>query len=190
MDFQALLLTVFRFLLGSIFLVSSVSKANDARHFVNTLVSFKLFPTSWAQPFTVIIIGMELIVAALLLMGWQSRIAASLCGFLLLIFTVVICLSLMRGYTDLECGCFGSRHARKVNFNAVGRNIFFLVMALCIMLWGGGFWALDNYSFVWKKSFASEVFLPIALACVGILILTLLVRCLYFLLQLMRLEER
>lgn len=189
MDIRILVLTIFRLLLGMIFLVSSVSKVSAPRRFANTLIAFRLIPNSWAQPFAIILIGAEAIIAALLLIGWQSRISAGLCGFLLVIFTVAIGLNIIRGRTDLECGCFGLRHAQQVNFNLVGRNVLLLSMAICIMLWGGGLLALDNHPLVWKRLFAEEILLPGILACAGTLFLILLIRQLYRLLLVIYLEE-
>lgn len=106
-DVQSLILTIFRLLLGSIFLVSFVGKASERYHFVDVLATFKLIPSSWLQPVAGSLI---IIVAIMLLLGWQSQAAAALCGFLLIIFTIVVGLSLIRRHPDLECGCFGVKH--------------------------------------------------------------------------------
>lgn len=189
MNFQLLILTIFRLFLGIIFLVSFVSKANDTRGFIAILAAFKLIPNAWVQPFAFTLISLESIIAALLLTGWQSRVAAALCGFLLVIFTVALSLSLLRGRSDLECGCFGAKRAQKINLNLISRNIGLLVVAMCIVRWGGGLLALDNHSLVLGQLFIEQEFLPIMLVCAGTLIFTLLVWQLYRLLLLIPLEE-
>lgn len=189
MDIQALILTLLRLLLGCIFMASSVSKANEPARFAFTLATFKLISTAWVQPVAFLLILAESVIAILLLLGWQSRLAATLCGSLLAIFTFVIGLSLLRGHNDLECGCFGAHHAQKINLKLIGRNILLLMAALCIMLWGGGLLALDSHPLLWKRLLIAEMLMPFILVCAGAFILFLLVRQLYRLLLFIPLEE-
>ncbi|OQY87405.1 MAG: hypothetical protein B6D38_12635 [Anaerolineae bacterium UTCFX1] len=73
MDVQSLILTIFRLLLGPIFLVSFIGKASERHHFIDVLATFKLIPSSWLQPIAGSLIIGELIVAIMLLLGWQSQ---------------------------------------------------------------------------------------------------------------------
>lgn len=184
-----MILTAFRLLLGAIFLASSVGKADEPRRFVATIAAFNLIPRAWTRSIALTLICAESVVAILLLIGWQSRVVAFLCGLLLVIFTVAIGLNLLRGHNDLECGCFGEKHAQKINLRLIGRNLVLLVVTFCITLWGGGLLTLDSHPFLWKRLLMAEMFLPFLLVCAGALILFPLVRQLYSLLLLMHLEE-
>lgn len=189
MGIDSLILTIIRLFLGIIFLVSFIGKANEPRRFATTLAAFKLIPNAWVQPVALTLMSLESVVAILLIIGWQTRGAAILCGFLLVIFTFAISLSLLRGQTDLECGCFGAIHSQKINLKLINRNISLLIATICIILWGGGLLALDSYTLIWKKLFLGEVFLPVILIGIGVLILYMLANQLYRLLLIISSEE-
>lgn len=189
MDVQPLVLTFFRFLLGTIFLSSFVGKASEPRRFATTLVDFKLIPGASAQPLAYFLISSELVIGILLLMGWQTRAAAVLCGGVLIIFTVAVALNLMSGHTNLECGCFGAKNAQKINLQLVSRNVSLTIVAFCIAIWGGGLMTLDDYPLVLQKLLMAEMLLPFMLVCVGASILVMLVQKLYRLLRWMTLEQ-
>ena len=189
MDIQPLTLTFFRLLLGVIFLSSFIGKAGQPRRFATTLAAFNLIPSASVQPIAFILIGTEAVIGSLLLVGWQTRAIAVFTGIMLILFTAVIALSLMRGYTNLECGCFGAKHTQKVNYQLVGRNVALLIVAFCIAIWGGGLMSLDNHPLVWERSLMTEILLPFVLICAGASIFAVLVRQLYRMLQRMTLEE-
>jgi uncharacterized membrane protein YphA (DoxX/SURF4 family) len=189
MVFQSLILTAFRLLLGAIFLASSVGKVGEHRRFAATVAALKLIPRTWVRPIALALIGIELVVAVLLLLGWRSQSVSALCGLLLAIFTTAMGISLLRGYTDLECGCFGTRYTEKINLRLIYRNLVLIVVALCIMFGGGGLLTMDSYWPSLKRLFMTGMLLPFMLVFTEALILGLLVHQLYRLLLLIPLEE-
>lgn len=188
METSSSILAAARLVLGVVFLVSSISKAGKPRRFTAIIAAFRLMPRAWVHAITFILIGVEFVVAVLLIIGWQSRVIAVLCGLLLIVFTIAVIINLLRGRTDLECGCFGAWHTQKLNIKLVSRNFAFLAMASCVALWGGGSLTLDEYRFSLKEAFVTEILLPFALIFAGGLILALLVDRFYRLLLLIRLE--
>ena len=188
-EIQSLILIACRLTLGAVFLASSVSKVKQPRLFSAEVVAYKLIPNKWSWPIALTLMSMELVVAVLLLIGWQSRLAAFLGGLLLVIFTIAIGFNLLRGRADLECGCFGKKNAQKIGLRLIARNLILLIVAVCITLWGGSLLSLDNQPFLWKRLFMMELFLPLILVCVGTIMFFLLTRRLYRLLLLTHLEE-
>lgn len=146
-------------------------------------------PKTWAKPLAFVITGIEFAASFLLFIGWQTRLTAVLCVLLLAAFSVAMGINLMRGRMDLECGCFGVKRSQKITIQLVGRNAVLSLMAVGLILWGGGQISFDNYLFVWQTVLFIETFLPAALTCIGMAILSLLVLRLFRLLLLMPLEE-
>ena len=180
---------ILRLLLSMIFFISSTHKIRQPQQFVATIASYDLLPKAWHKSLAFIIICTEATVSILLFLGWQSRTVAAVCIFMLMIFSYAIGINLIRGRTDLDCGCFGSKHSGKFNLKLIGRNFILLLTAVYVILWGGGSFALDNYPLIWERLWTAEMLLPFTLICAGSGLLYLLIRQLYSLLLLMPLEE-
>lgn len=161
--------------------MSSISKAIKPRRFSVALNSFKILPYNSSGQAALGIIVAEILIAVLLLSGWYSKLAAFLGSLLLIIFTTAIVSKLLRGHKYLECGCFGAEKVQKINFKFINRNIILLLMAICVMFFGGGFFSLDNDSLLTNR-FLVIAYLPCMLSLVGVAILFLLAQRLYRLL--------
>lgn len=178
-----------RVLLASVFFTSVFYKFRQPQHFVETISSYNLLPNALHKPIGFTVIGLEATISILLFIGWHSRTAAILSALLITVFSCAIGINLIRGRTNLDCGCFKAKQARKISLKLIGRNIVLLMVALCIILWGGGVMSLDSNPLVWKKLLVTEILLPFMLVGVGISMLYLLVRQLSRLLSLTPLEE-
>ncbi len=190
MDIQPLTLTFFRLLLGTVFLSSFIGKANQPRRFAATLAAFNFIPTASVQLIAFTLIGTEAVIGSLLLVGWQTRVIALVSGIMLLLFIAVIVLSLMRGNTNLECGCFGAKHTQKISHQLIVRNIALLIVSVCIATRGGGLMMLDDYPLIWESLLMGDrPLIPIVLVCVGMSFLVALVLKLYYLLKRTTVEE-
>lgn len=183
-------LTVLRVFLAVLFFISAFSKLRDYSRITATVIAFNLIPRNWAQPFSLVLICIEFCIASILLVGWQSQSSALSYGILLLIFTLAMGINLLRGRVDLDCGCFGSQVHQKIGFISIGRNLFLMALSSPIVLWGGGWLALDGYSIDLQKTIVLETILPILLIAEGTLLLVELVRQIFFLLALSQPEEK
>ncbi|MCI0555123.1 MAG: DoxX family membrane protein [Anaerolineae bacterium] len=194
MDFIAWNLSPFaqmllRLLLSMIFFTSSINKIRQPQQFITAIASYDLLPKTWHKSLAITIICVEVAVSILLFLGWQSRTAAMLCILILFGFSCAIGINLIRGRTNLECGCFGRKHTQKISFGLIVRNLILAVAAYFVMQSGGGLLSLDSYPLFWARLLATQTILPFMFICVGISILFLLVRQLYRLLLLTPLEE-
>jgi putative oxidoreductase len=92
--------------LGLLFAWAAVGKLADSVAFADDMANYRVLPASWVAPMTATIPGIELTVAALLIVGLYTRAAATITAGMLLVFTVAIGQALGRG-VNLSCGCFG-----------------------------------------------------------------------------------
>jgi uncharacterized membrane protein YphA (DoxX/SURF4 family) len=99
---------VFRFILAATFIVSSLGKFVDVRHYSVAMVyNLGILPGpiaiafGWALPFIEFLCGIGL------LFGVLTRLSALGIGLLGISFLIVKMILLYRG-TDIECGCFGA----------------------------------------------------------------------------------
>ena len=77
----------------------------------------------------------ELVVGALLVLGWWPRVGA-LAGIALLVaFSSLLTMNLVRGKRP-ACACFGVRSARPISWLFVARNIVFVGLLLVALLVG------------------------------------------------------
>ncbi len=152
-----------RLLLSTIFFASSLNKGRQPLVFVKSITNYELIPRAWAKPFSFILIGMEIALAFLLFLGWQSHAAGMLYALLLLVFTFAVGANLARGRTELNCGCFGLKHEQKIGFKIIARNFALFMLALLVMIFGGGFLSLDEQSLTLQKFIIIEVLLPLTI---------------------------
>ncbi|MDQ3006064.1 MAG: DoxX family membrane protein [Chloroflexota bacterium] len=178
-----------RLFLSMIFFLSAIDKIQRPQQFIETISLYNLLPKTWSKSIAFAIISLELVLAILLLAGWQSRIVAEICLLLVIVFSCAVGINLIRGRTHIGCGCFGSNHSAKINLRLIGRNLILIVAAIYAMLWGGGALALDSYPLVLERLLTAETLLPFILICLGGFLLFLLIRRLYGLLLLMPAED-
>lgn len=103
-------LFVARIALGSIFLITGVSKLSSPTSVVDGIMNYRLLSRRQAQLVAPLLPVVELLLATLLIAGVGLTIAASVASLLLATFTAAIVINLRRG-RQFSCNCFGSSHA-------------------------------------------------------------------------------
>ena len=169
-----------RVLLALVFLTSSLSKLRHPRAFTSTVTGYYILPLHWVHPFASTLPWLELALGLILLIGWQTRLAALTSIALLLLFLAAMSINLARGRKDLDCGCSGKKHAQKISWKTMARNVVLILLALPVALWGGGFLAFDNQSPA-TQTFVLETLLlhsmlPLALSGAGLVFLSRLLK--------------
>lgn len=125
---------VMRILLGSVFIVSGLSKSTDLLFFTQVVQAFAILPQGFEGPAAVIIVLAELVLGT----GLVFDLRFSLGGILamLLGFMAVIIYALYMGY-DIDCGCFGpgdpEAEAFQGLYTALARD--FVLLAVCFYLY-------------------------------------------------------
>jgi len=172
--------SLMRLFLAVIFLASSLPKLRSPQVFTSTVTAYHLLPQRWIRPFARTLPWLELILGLMLLLGWHTQITALVSAALFFLFLVAMGINLARGRKDLGCGCSGKKHAQKISWKTIVRNLALILLTLPVALWGGGFLALDTQSpatqkFVWETILLNGL-LPLALSGGGLWLLSRLLR--------------
>ena len=102
------LVFVCRFLLGGVFLVSSIGKLVDVEKYsVDVVYDFGVLPMVLARPFGLVMPFIELAVALGLLLGIVTRLSALGGGLMSIAFFIAKGMVLSQG-REIDCGCFGA----------------------------------------------------------------------------------
>ncbi|MBI3468104.1 MAG: hypothetical protein HY000_34290 [Planctomycetes bacterium] len=117
-------------LVGSVFLLASLSKLLDQSDAVESVERYGLLPTRFAHLLGRFLPWLELAIAFSLLTGVSGRCGAITAIAMLVAFSVAQTLVLLRGQ-EVPCGCFGTVSSRSVGSGNVLTN---LVLVVCSVL--------------------------------------------------------
>jgi uncharacterized membrane protein len=120
--------------LALIFGASGVMKIRDLEMFEGSVANYQLLPASLEKLFAYLLPILEF-ACAIGLMASATRGAAAL-GLLMLlvIFSGAIGINLMRGRTNIDCGCFGPLLRQELSGWLLLRNVFLMILAAAILL--------------------------------------------------------
>jgi uncharacterized membrane protein YphA (DoxX/SURF4 family) len=99
--------TVARLAAGAVFAVSGWTKVVDIEATIRSVRAYDLLPEALVRPVGTGLPVLELALAALLLTGLATRLAAGVTALLSLAFLVGVASAWARGL-QIECGCFGN----------------------------------------------------------------------------------
>ncbi len=139
---------VSRVVLGGVFLVAGVSKALDMQSFAGEISAYQIVPAALAQPMSIALPLLEILLGVYLLVGLMQRWAAVAAGALLVIFIGVMAWALAKGLT-LDCGCFGntlglSAFRDTVSLGTIARDALLLLLAIHLNI-VPGVWSVDAF---------------------------------------------
>ncbi len=133
-----------RIILGFIFLYAAIEKIAQPEDFAKNITYYGLLPTALVNFFAILLPWVELLVGIFLIVGILIRSSSLLITFLLVLFTVAISISLVRGL-DISCGCFGTASGRKVGWTALGEDLLMLAGSLLLYYIPNTFASLESY---------------------------------------------
>ena len=162
MDLISLVLLILRGFLAYIFLVAGWNKSRHLHIFERELSEYELLPMSLVRPFAIVLPLVEIALATMFLMGWGVKLAAILTTLLLIIFIVAIAINLARGRTP-NCGCSGAGHHRPVDLKLMAYDFFLFILALPIIVFGGGSLSFDSLSYTVRESLFFDWILPLVI---------------------------
>jgi len=140
-DTRAWIGTALRLVLAGILFWSGLAKlleSNDARR--EAILAYRVFPPSWVDFLGWALPALEVGLAALLLLGLFTRVAAIGTALLMLGFIVGISSVWIRGYS-IDCGCFGgggtvSEDGKAWRYTSeLLRDFLFMGMAVWLVAW-------------------------------------------------------
>jgi uncharacterized membrane protein YphA (DoxX/SURF4 family) len=122
-----------RLYIGGIFIYAGMSKVHYPGEFAENLAAYEMLPFWAVNFFALVLPWTEIICGLLLIIGLKSRVASSIIGLLLIIFTAGILINLLRG-TPINCGCFDSIGAR-ISLKDVFRDLAWFILVLQIFFY-------------------------------------------------------
>lgn len=96
-----------RLLIGAVLLASALGKSLDLPGFVDVLITYRLFPDWSLWPLARGITGIEWVLAAWILVGWQLSTGALIALSLNGLYAVGLIITLLRDLDLPNCGCYG-----------------------------------------------------------------------------------
>ncbi len=110
-------------LFSLIFLTGAWDKLRDRHVFAGVVQGYEVLPAAWAFAASLLIATVELFLGLFLLFPGAVPAAPWLgLGFLSMV-TAVLVINLLRGRTDLDCGCGGASADQQISWGLVARNL-------------------------------------------------------------------
>lgn len=122
-----------RVFLAALFASAAISKLTSLEEFYGVVRNFRLVPEGVARAIAMVLPVAELAVAVGLLVTAFAVPAAVVAAVLLLGFAVAIGINVLRGRTQIDCGCFRNGMKQRISWAMVGRNIALTAMALGVV---------------------------------------------------------
>lgn len=135
-----------RFLLALVFAGAAVSKLQNRDEFHGVVRNFRLLPRAVDGAFAFVLPWVELAIAVALVTGVGLVITSVAAAVLLVMFAVAVAINIVRGRTEIDCGCFRHGLRQRLSWALVARNGVLALAALWIStqpIWSRGFGAYD-----------------------------------------------
>jgi uncharacterized membrane protein YphA (DoxX/SURF4 family) len=127
-----LLVSIARWILGSALLLAALTKWFDLSSFQRVIMLWRVGRPEWSAIIARGVPGLETFIGIALLLNVYPKITAALSVGLLIIFTSLLTVRLVKGETE-GCGCFGNSQNEKINSITIVRNFLLLSLSLYIL---------------------------------------------------------
>ena len=132
---------ILRLYIGGIFIYAGMSKVHYPGEFAENLAAYQMLPY-WAVNFVAVILPwVEIVCGLFLIIGFKSKVSASIIGLLLIVFIFGIFINLIKE-TPISCGCFDSIGSQ-IRWKDVFRDLGWFILTLQIYFY-------DRISFLQK----------------------------------------
>lgn len=123
---------VLRICIGLTLIKSSIWKIFSPTVFLENVASYQIMPYVFVNLVAVIFPSLELICGIFLIIGLRTKAAASIAGFLLTAFAILISINIFRG-APISCGCYAPT-GDPISWSKVFTNIFEVILIIQIFL--------------------------------------------------------
>lgn len=123
-----------RVFLGTVFLMSALTKLAAPREFVHVVERYRILPPSMVAFVAWTLSLAELAIALMLFGGYSAKPAAIAATVMLAMFMVVVGVAMIRRQ-DLQCGCFGLLYQERVGWGTQVRDGLLVALSLIVLLW-------------------------------------------------------
>ena len=127
---EPLVLWSLRVFLAALLATAAISKLTAMEEFHGVVRNFRLLPDALARPVALALPPVELAVAAGLIVTPLTLPAALAAAGLLAAFGLAIAVNVLRGRTQIDCGCFRDGMRQGISWRMVGRNAVLTGLAL------------------------------------------------------------
>ena len=134
---------VLRILLGGLFLFSAFDKVQHPNEFAIAVRAYKVLPVGLSNIFALLVAWSEVVAGVMLILGVMSRRAGGAIFILLVMFTVAIASTLVRGLV-IDCGCFSNEGGSQTSYTSIIRNLFLLAATSIVIIYDRGLWSLSK----------------------------------------------
>ncbi|MGY3190539.1 MauE/DoxX family redox-associated membrane protein [Lysinibacillus sp. TE18511] len=90
-----------------IFLTSSISKIKNYEEHIFSIMEYKIIPNKYVRKYAFIDVTLEFLLGLIFLVGIYLKHAFIGASLMLALYTIVISINVVRGRTDIDCGCGG-----------------------------------------------------------------------------------
>lgn len=142
---------------------SLTHKVRDVGAFRRAIWAYRLLPEALVIPAGPILIALEFAAVAALLAVNVPWLGATAVVLLLGVYSGAIFVNLLRGFTDVDCGCGGDELDRKLSWGLMLRNAAFAALAMVTalpsdarpLLWVDGLSVLGflGLALVWRSTY-------------------------------------
>ena len=119
---------VLRLVVGGVFVYAGVLKILDPAQFANDVANYRLLPSALVNFVAITLPWVETVAGILMVMGFWLPGSALVITGLMGVFLVAIGQALVRGL-DIQCGCFGTIEAGKMDTMTLARDVALFVFA-------------------------------------------------------------
>jgi uncharacterized membrane protein YphA (DoxX/SURF4 family) len=130
-----------RLFIGGMFVYAAWDKVLHPYAFAVSVRAYKIIPFAMSNLFALGVSWSELVAGIMLVAGVLPRKASGAIFLLLLMFTVAIAATVVRGMV-IDCGCFGADGGASTSWLLIVRNIGLLIGTCLIMRYNDGFLCL------------------------------------------------
>lgn len=125
---------VISLLLSWVFLSAAWHKLRRPDHFKNALDGYRLLPFRAPTSLALLVGLAEAAIGAGMLVE-QIRAMAAVAGMVVLVaYALAIGINLLRGRSDVDCGCSGPASRQPISWHLVARNILLVTLAAATLL--------------------------------------------------------
>lgn len=127
-------LLIFRWIVGIIFIYSSLHKIPDTVEFAHTIQNYKLFPYELTNLAAMFMSWLQFLTGLFLIIGTMVRATAAILTILLNIFLIMFIILLIQG-RDIHCGCLPTNLSADLQLEMILniiRNVILVGMTITI----------------------------------------------------------
>lgn len=118
-----------KYFIALVFLLSLSHKFRDFGLFAQQVRDYRVIPSVFITTSAVLIVLSEAAVVLLLIVT-DAAVGIYLASFLLLIYAIAMMINLLRGRTEIDCGCAGPGNGQAISYALVIRNCLLAILVL------------------------------------------------------------